>query len=106
MRLPSRSGACPRWPVYRALGLTGEPVIQKLQFITGETYQAYALSSSRKREYAQLVPVSQSVMLFHEVAGDAPAQLATPVIDVGFHCSVCRHTNCNDRREVYALFDE
>ncbi len=30
MRLPSRSGACPRWPVYRALGLTGEPVIQKI----------------------------------------------------------------------------
>ena len=106
MRLPSRSGACPRWPVYRALGLTGEPVIQKLQFITGESYQAYAISSARKRDYAQLVPVSQSVMLFHEVAGDEPAQLATPVIDVGFHCSVCRHTNCTDRREVYALFDE
>ena len=106
MRLPSRSGACPRWPVYRALGLTGEPVIQKLQFITGETYQAYAISSSRKRDYAQLVPVSQSVMLFHEVQGDEPAQRATPVIDVGFHCSVCRHTNCTDRREVYALFDE
>ena len=106
MRLPSRSGACPRWPVYRALGLAGEPVIQKMQFITGETYQAYAISSTRKRDFAQLVPVSQSVMLFHEIARDDPLHATTPLTDVGFHCSVCRHTNCPDRREVYALFDE
>ena len=104
MRLPSRSGACPKWPVYRAFGLTGEPVIQQMRFVTGETYQAYAIAQNRKRDFAQLVPVSHSVMLFHESAKDTMPNPMIPLVDVGFHCSVCNHTSCPDRREVYALF--
>lgn len=106
MRLPSRSGACPRWPVYRALGTKGEPVLQQMQFITGETYQAYAISKTRKRTYSQLAPVSQSVMLFHQTGDDRHHKLAPPVVDVGFHCSVCNRTDCPDRREVYALLGD
>lgn len=104
MRLPSRSGACPRWPIYRAFGATGEPVLQRMSFITGETYQAYAIAQSRKRDFAQLVPVSQSVMLFHEAQTDDPTPFAPPDVAVGFHCSVCNRTDCTDRREAYALF--
>jgi len=104
MRLPLRSGACPRWPVYRALGITGEPVLQRIQFTTGDTYQAYAISQARKREHSQLAPVSQSVMLFHKTNPNESAPFAPPVVDVGFHCSVCNRTSCSDRREVYALF--
>lgn len=108
-RLPSRSGACPRWPIYRALSLPDQPVTMQMQLNSGEQVIGYALAQSSKRKLAQLPPLSRSLMLFHEVSGEkkndkiAEQHHQIPSIEVGFHCSVCARSNCSDRRETYAL---
>lgn len=101
-RLPSRSGACPRWPIYRALGVTGQPVVMRMQLNSGEMFAGYAWAESRRRRHSQLAPVTRSLMLFYEIDSKSSAMTA-PVIDVGFHCSVCPRNDCEDRRETYAL---
>ena len=108
-RLPSRSGACPRWPIYRALSLPDQPVTMQMQLNSGEQVIGYALAQSSKRKLAQLPPLSRSLMLFHEVSGEkkndkiAEQHHQIPSVEVGFHCSVCARSNCSDRRETYAL---
>ena len=103
MRLPSRSGACPKWPVYRAFGSPGQPVIQMMQYPSGERYIGFAIAQARSRDYSQLPPVSHSIMLYHKTEAEPSSSFAPKMTQVGFHCSVCNITDCQDRREVYAL---
>ena len=105
-RLPSRSGACPRWPIYRALGVIGQPVAMRLQLNSGELFAAYAWAESSARRHSQLAPVSRSLMLFHEYESAKSSELSVPLIEVGFHCSVCPRIDCEDRRETYALISD
>ena len=106
MRLPSRSGACPKWPVYRAFGVPGQPVIQMMQYTSGERYIGFAIAQARSRDYSQLPPVSHSIMLYHKTEAEPSSGFAPKMTQVGFHCSVCNITDCQDRREVYALISD
>ena len=105
-RLPSRSGACPRWPIYRALGVVGQPVSMRMQLNSGEFYIGYAWAEAGMRHHSQLAPVNRSLMLFHEQDNSKSTAPSMPLIEVGFHCSVCPRTDCQDRRETYALISE
>ena len=105
-RLPSRSGACPRWPIYRALSVVGQPVTMRLQLNSGELFTAYAWAESGARRHSQLAPLSRSLMLFHEYDSAKSSELSAPLIEVGFHCSVCPRNDCEDRRETYALISD
>ena len=105
-RLPSRSGACPRWPIYRALSVSEQPVVMRMQLNSGELFIAYAWSEGRPRRHSQLAPVSRSFMLFHQYDSNKTSGPSAPLIEVGFHCSVCSRAQCEDRRETYALFSD
>ena len=104
-RLPSRSGACPRWPIYRALGVVGQAVGLRMQLNSGEVFTGYAWAESRTRHHSQLPSVNRSLMLFYKNSSKS-AGMPLPLIEVGFHCSVCPRNECEDRRESYALISE
>ena len=105
-RLPSRSGACPRWPIYRALSTPSYPVMMQMQLNSGEIFSATALAQQAERDHSQLAPVSRSIMIFHQISTAQSKREYGPLLDVGFHCSVCARTQCQDRRETYALIAE
>lgn len=102
-RLPSRSGACPRWPIYRALGQPDQPITMRMQLNSGQVISSFAIAKAKRRQFSQLAPVSRSTMLYHETGGEPSVACDGPLIEVGFHCSVCSRTDCSDRRETYAL---
>ena len=105
-RLPSRSGACSRWPIYRAFSTPGYPVMMQMQLNSGEIFSATALAQPAERDHSQLAPVSRSIMIFHQIGTAQSKREYGPLLDVGFHCSVCARTQCPDRRETYALIAE
>lgn len=105
-RLPSRSGACPRWPIYRAFSTPSYPVMMQMQLNSGEIFSATALAKPAERDHSQLAPVSRSIMIFHQISTAQSKREYGPLLDVGFHCSVCARTQCPDRRETYALIAE
>lgn len=102
-RLPSRSGACPRWPIYRALSQPSQPLTMRMQLNSGQMLESFAIAEVKRRQYNQIAPVSRSTMIFHEPEPDINVECDAPIVNVGFHCSVCPRTECNDRRETYAL---
>ena len=102
-RLPSRSGACPRWPIYRALSQPSQPLTMRMQLNSGQMLESFAIAEVKRRQYNQIAPVSRSTMIFHEPESDISVECDAPIVNVGFHCSVCPRTECNDRRETYAL---
>ena len=106
-RLPSRSGACPRWPIYRALSAAQHPVSARMILNSGEKYLAYAFTFQQPKTHSYLPPVSKSLMIFHQEIGHFKStDPSLPEIEAGFHCSVCSRTECEDRREGYALTAE
>ena len=105
LRLPSRSGACPRWPIYRALSSPGHPVMMRMQINSGEYVNAFAIAESEERRHIHLPPLTKAVMIYTEMTTPRPDSFVTS-IEVGFHCSVCARTDCDDRRETYALLTE
>ena len=105
LRLPSRSGACPRWPIYRALSSPGHPITMRMQINSGEYVNAFAIAESEERRHIHLPPLTKAVMIYTEMTTPRPDSFV-PSIEVGFHCSVCARTDCDDRRETYALLTE
>ena len=105
LRLPSRSGACPRWPIYRALSSPGHPVMMRMHINSGEFVNAFAIAESDERRHIHLPPLTKAVMIYTEMTAPRPESYV-PSVNVGFHCSICARTNCGDRRETYALLSE
>ena len=105
LRLPSRSGACPRWPIYRALSSPGHPVMMRMHINSGEFVNAFAIAESDERRHIHLPPLTKAVMIYTEMTAPRPDSYV-PSVNVGFHCSICARTNCGDRRETYALLSE
>lgn len=110
LRLPTRSGACPRWPVYRALSRPQQGIIARLNPIDGLPCISYSYAWQTQHHLIGLPPLMRAMMLYREagsLADKAVSRTQTagaPLeIDVGFHCAICARTNCGDRREAYAL---
>ena len=101
LRLPSRSGACPRWPIYRALSQPQQGIVALLNPIGGLSCISYSYAWHTKQHAVGLPPLMRAMMLYREAT---PTDMAGGIsVDVGFHCAICARTNCSDRREAYAL---
>ena len=113
LRLPNRSGACPRWPVYRALSWPRQGIVAQLNPIDGLPCISYSYAWQTRHHLVGPPPLMHSMMLYREIGTQServgyrqPIQMSSAPsseIDVGFHCAICARTNCSDRREAYAL---
>lgn len=101
LRLPTRSGACPRWPLYRALSQPGQGITASLSPIDGTPCLAHAFAAPTTAYWTDLPPTSSSMMLYREINPSQKRLLNCPQIDVGFHCFVCAREACSDRRQPY-----
>lgn len=101
LRLPTRSGACPRWPLYRALSQPGQGITARLDPVEGNICLAHALAQPSTSYWTHIPPTLSSVMIYREIGTTQQRQLSVPQIDVGFHCFVCSRQGCDDRRQRY-----
>ena len=101
LRLPTRSGACPRWPLYRALSQPGQGITAALSPIDGKPCLAHAFATPTTRYWTDLPPTSSSMMIYREINASNKRGLRYAQIDVGFHCFVCAREACSDRRQPY-----
>ena len=101
LRLPTRSGACPRWPLYRALSQPGQGITARLNPVEGTVCLAHAFARSSTSHWTDIPPTLSSVMIYREVGPAAQRQPSLRQIDVGFHCFVCSREGCDDRRQRY-----
>ena len=101
-RLPNRSGACPRWPIYRALSQPGQGYIARLSPIDGLPCLSYNYAWQMRGHGVGLPPLMHAMMLYREIS-PADKLDQTRNLQVGFHCAICARTDCSDRRDAYAL---
>ena len=101
--LPRVAGACPLWPLYRALAQPGQPVRAVLRTPSGETFVAWAAADAEAPTDYGLPPACRSAMLFTADAGLAPPSGAAPVIEIGAQCRVCPRQTCASRRAAFLL---
>lgn len=101
--LPRLGGACPLWPLYRALSQPGQPIRAVLRTPGDETFVAWAISSPDGPTAYGLPPTCRSAMLFTSEAWLAPTDGAAPEIEVGAQCRVCPRQTCASRRAAFLL---
>lgn len=101
--LPRLGGACPLWPLYRALSQPGQPIRATLHTPGDETFLAWAASSPEAADAYGLPPVCRSSMLFTAEVALAPPPGATPTLDIGAQCRVCPRQTCAARRAAFLL---
>lgn len=99
--LPRQGGACPLWPLYRALGHPGQPVRAILRTPGDETFTAWAVASPDGPVDYALPPTCKSVMLFTTDAALTPS--TAPAVEVGAQCRVCPRQTCASRRTAFLL---
>lgn len=101
--LPRLGGACPLWPLYRALSQPGQPTRAILRTPNDKTFVAWAISAPDGPTAYGLPPTCRSAMLFTAEARLAPADGAAPQIEVGAQCRVCPRKTCASRRAAFLL---
>lgn len=101
LRLPTRSGACPRWPLYRALSQPGQGITAGLSPMDGTPCLAHAFAAPTTPYWTDVPPTSSSMMIYRETSASQKRLLSQPQIEVGFHCFVCARNGCSDRRQPY-----
>ncbi|WP_373353288.1 helix-turn-helix domain-containing protein [Pseudoroseicyclus sp. CXY001] len=90
-----RSGGCPLWPLFQALGQPGRPIAARVAMPgeRGGTFLAHAAAApERPAGFGGPAPLT-SVMLLRP----APAEGAA--IPAGTACRICPRTQCSARRE-------
>lgn len=103
LRLPNRSGACPRWPIYRAFSSPGQAISVQLDQLGSPLVIAHSIAITQNQISQGLPSVARAVMLYEIVPPGAQARPSYTNIEVGFHCSVCARLDCSDRRVQYSL---
>lgn len=103
LRLPSRSGACPRWPIYRAFAASQQAISAELDQLGAPLVMAHAIALPQRQHSIGLPPVTQALMIFRAMPSDLADRRSVVKLDVGFHCSVCARLDCTDRRVNYTL---
>ena len=101
--LPRLGGACPLWPLYRALSQPGQPIRAVLRTPGEEMFVAWAASSPGAAAGYGLPPACRSAMLFTAEAALTPQDGAAPQIDIGAQCRVCPRQTCASRRARFLL---
>ncbi len=101
--LPRLGGACPLWPLYRAISQPGQPVRAILRTPGDDTFVAWAISLPDGPPAYGLPPASRSAMLFTAETRLAPADGAAPKVEIGAQCRVCPRETCASRRAAFLL---
>lgn len=101
--LPRLGGACPLWPLYRALSQPGQPTRGVLRTPGDETFVAWAISAPDGPTAYGLPPTCRSAMLFTAEASLVPTDGVAPQIDVGAQCRICPRKTCASRRAAFLL---
>lgn len=100
--VPRFSSACPKWPLFQALGRPLHPISQRV-LVTGRDarqFDCYAIAEPIGAIEFNVDPLYHAYMLI--VPADAPAQNAN---EVGSTCRVCPAQGCAGRREPSILVD-
>lgn len=104
LALPRHGGACPLWPLYRALTQPDLPLRAILETPEGARLTAFAIARRTEAGQYGMPPAAQSLMLYA-----ADAELAArlrgqaPRLAVGSHCDVCPRPDCGARRSMFIL---
>ncbi len=101
--LPRLGGACPLWPLYRALSQPGQLVRALLRTPSDQTFVAWAIASPEPHGPYGLPPVCRSAMIFTADAWLAPPDGAAPEVEIGTQCRVCPRNTCASRRATFLL---
>jgi len=101
--LPRQGGACPLWPLYRALSQPGQPVRAMLRTPSDDVFTAWAAAAMNNPTDYSLPPTCHSAMLFTAETHLAPAGGAAPFVEVGAQCRVCARQTCTSRRAAFLL---
>lgn len=103
LRLPNRSGACPRWPIYRAFSSPGQAISVQLDQLGSPLVIAHSIATGRNGHSLGLPSVARAAMLYEVAPASSNSRPTYPTLEVGFHCSVCARLDCADRRVQYSL---
>ena len=103
LRLPHRSGACPRWPIYRAFSCPGQAISVQLDQLGSPLVIAHSIAKGQKEHSVGLPSVARAAMLYEIAPASSNSRPTYPTLEVGFHCSVCARLDCVDRRVQYSL---
>ncbi len=101
--LPRLGGACPLWPLYRALSQPGQPTRAVLRTPSDEGFVAWAISAPDGPTAYGLPPTCRSAMLFTAEGQLAPTDGAALEIEVGAQCRICPRQTCASRRAAFLL---
>ena len=90
-------GACPLWPIFRAMGQPGRPVRADvvLPGAVPTQLRCFAVARAVGQVQFDVPPALQSTML---VLPDPP-EVATDPLQVGVSCRICPRLRCSSRRE-------
>ena len=97
----SRAGnACPRWPIFEALGQPGRPIERHVELPTvpRTRFVCYAVAEQSFSGFEQ-PPMMRATML---VIPNPPEEKEMPLV-VGPTCRICAAANCPSRREMSVL---
>ncbi len=94
---PRVGGACPLWPLYRALAAPGTPIREEVALPgpQGDRLLCFAVAGPREVPAFGEMPVIEATMLllpWPEGQGGA-------VRPIGLGCQVCPRSDCTARRE-------
>lgn len=102
--LPRQAGACPLWPLYRALGAPGQPVRAVMETPDGDRFAAFAFARPAGPAAYGAPPPLRAAMVFTGDAGVvAKTRPVSPLLPVGPHCGVCPRADCAARRAMFIL---
>lgn len=102
--LPRFGAACPLWPLYAALGRTGQPV-EALVGVAGQggrTWRVVAWGGTVHPQGLRGPELREAAMLILP-GGSGAAVEAGPALAIGSTCRVCARPDCPARREPSIL---
>ena len=100
--LPRSGGACPLWPLYRALSQPGQPLRRRLASPDGAERLAWAIAEAGPAEDYDAPPPMTAAMLFTSDPG-LLSQVDAPTLEIGPQCGICPREGCASRRSLFLL---
>ena len=109
--MPRFGAACPRWPLFAALGRPMTPIRQTLRQSGphGRFFRAYAIAQPVGQPDYNAEPLFTAHMMILPLSRDEigadPVQGAEAAREVGVSCRICPAVDCAGRREPSILTD-
>lgn len=100
--LPRFGAACPLWPIFRALGRPGQPVLAEVE-MAGRRPERFTTWAECRADWPEGLAgpqLAEATMLILPSVGQGPAE------PIGTHCRICPRTACIARREPSILMED